>query len=195
MTDIKFPQNLKNPGFDFLDYEIPWIVPDSLIFLDKIISPSDVALDLGSGGSTLYFLKKLLKVYAIETNSDWFQKVKDRVAEKSLDENLKYFLATDQDNIITILNSITSKINVATVDTMKGINRTALLSNLLQRPEKPEIIILDNWAHSKMFKGIASLSNNELLEKFNIKNYEVFDFYHNDWIGNGTRLLVNINRL
>ena len=184
-----------NPGFDFLDYEIPWIVPESLLYIDQYINQNDTALDLGSGGSTIYFLKKCRKVYAIESEKPWYDKVSEKIKSKNLQEKLNYIFASNEREVCTHLDTIEENITIATVDTMKGLNRSVLLDKLMQFKKKPDIIVLDNWAAKKLFRSTWSLTSDEIIEKYDLQNYSIKDFYNKDWLGNGTRILINNQRL
>ena len=42
-----------------LESELPWIAFDAIKYLDKRILPGDQVFEYGSGGSTLYFAKKV----------------------------------------------------------------------------------------------------------------------------------------
>lgn len=194
MKKFSYPDNLLDPGIDFLSYEIPWIVPDSLDFLDKILSKDDVVLDLGSGGSTIYFLKNCKKVYAVETDVHWYETVKNRINEKNLEENLVYNHLPFE-FIPHYIPTITDNITVATVDTAKRKNRVRIFEKLLSLKHKPDIIILDNWAHQKTYRHMSNLSKEEFVNLYSLDEYQILDFTYPDWFGEGTRLLVKNTRL
>lgn len=194
MDKFIFPDNLIDPGINFLDYEIPWMVPESLYFLDNLLNSNDIVLDIGSGGSTIYFLKTCKKVYSIETDKEWFNLVNDKINQKNLHENLTYF-NLEFEQINDYIQSITDTITVTTIDTINRKNRTKVFEKIISSKKIPEIIILDNWASKKVFKGIYNLTSEELISMYNLHQYQIFDFYHPQWFGNGTRILVHNSRL
>lgn len=194
MNKFIFPENLIDPGINFLDYEIPWIVPDSLYFLDNLLNSNDTVLDIGSGGSTIYFLKTCKKVYSIETDKEWFDLVNDRIDQKNLRENLTY-CNLEFEKINDYIQKITDAVTVTTIDTINRKNRTNIFEKIIFSKNKPEIIILDNWGSKKVFKSIFNLTGKELIDMYGLQQYQVFDFLYPGWFGNGTRILVHESRL
>lgn len=194
MSKFSYPENLLDPGIDFLSYEIPWIVPESLEFLDNLITKDDIVLDLGSGGSTIYFLRRCKKVYAVETDDKWFNIVQNKVKELNLSEGLVYNHLWFE-FISHYIPTIPDNITVATVDTAKRKNRVRIFEKLIELNYRPDIIILDNWAHQKTFRHMANLTKQEFINLYSLQEYEIFDFIYPGWFGEGTRLLVKKSRL
>lgn len=51
--------------------ESPWLVPDSVWFLDGWLSSSDVMVEFGSGRSTRWFARRVSHVVSIEHHAEW----------------------------------------------------------------------------------------------------------------------------
>lgn len=62
----------------------PWIVFSAIDFLDKQLQlvPNARVFEYGSGGSTLYWLKKGAMCVSVEHDADWYQLVREKVAEE-----------------------------------------------------------------------------------------------------------------
>lgn len=56
----------------FLKLKIPWIVFDSIDYLNSISFENKSIFEWGSGGSTLFFIKKDANVISVEHNLDWY---------------------------------------------------------------------------------------------------------------------------
>jgi len=67
-----------------LDLETPWFSYAAIDFLDKYLQPGMVVGEYGSGGSTLFFARRVKSVYSIEDNVHWFERVKQRLAVKRI---------------------------------------------------------------------------------------------------------------
>lgn len=57
----------------------PWLTEDAIKFLSSYLKKSDVGLEFGSGRSTLWFAKRISHLTSVETDSIWFDKVKQAV--------------------------------------------------------------------------------------------------------------------
>lgn len=73
----------------------PWTTPASILFFEKVLSKDMVGLEYGSGRSTMFFAKKLKKVVSIEHYPGWYDKVKNKLESKGID-NVDYFLVLKQ---------------------------------------------------------------------------------------------------
>lgn len=50
-----------------VEKEVPWLPPEAIKFLDKYIQNTHRVLDIGSGGSTVFFARRALHVLALES--------------------------------------------------------------------------------------------------------------------------------
>jgi predicted O-methyltransferase YrrM len=67
-----------------LDLEIPWFSYAAIDFLEKLLRPGMAVCEYGSGGSTLFFARRVRSVYSIENNPNWFKLVSQRLKEKGV---------------------------------------------------------------------------------------------------------------
>jgi hypothetical protein len=54
----------------------PLMTSKCISLLEKYMSSQSIMLEVGSGGSTCYFCNKVNKIYSIETDKEWYNKVK-----------------------------------------------------------------------------------------------------------------------
>src|SRR5882757_5946449 len=66
------------------DFEIPWFSYAAIDFLEDFLRPHMTVCEYGSGGSTLFFARRVRSVFSIEDNSEWFARVKAELTAKSL---------------------------------------------------------------------------------------------------------------
>jgi SAM-dependent methyltransferase len=66
------------------ELELPWFPYAAIDFLDDFLKPDMTVCEYGSGGSTLFFARRVRSVYSIEDNTQWFDIVSDRLLEKSI---------------------------------------------------------------------------------------------------------------
>jgi hypothetical protein len=75
--------NLLN-GKTPLDLELPWFSYAAIDFLKHYLQPGMSVCEYGSGGSTLFFARRVKSVFSIEDNSHWFNLVSNRLREKGI---------------------------------------------------------------------------------------------------------------
>jgi hypothetical protein len=84
-------QNVFN-GKTPLDLELPWFSYAAIDFLRGYLTRQMTVCEFGSGGSTLFFARRVRSVYAIEDNDRWYEFVKQKLLSESIDNvTLKLF--------------------------------------------------------------------------------------------------------
>lgn len=64
--------------------ELPWFSYAAIDFLEDFLHPRMTVCEYGSGGSTLFFARRVSWVYSIEDNPQWFALVSEQLKSKSL---------------------------------------------------------------------------------------------------------------
>jgi hypothetical protein len=77
-------QSAKAPHRSALTDEWPWITFRSRAFLAKIINRRSCIFEYGSGGSSLYFAKRVGQITSVEHDPLWFAKLKHVIEEKGI---------------------------------------------------------------------------------------------------------------
>jgi len=67
-----------------LDLETPWFCYAAIDFLNRFLDKEMTVCEYGSGGSTLFFARRVKSVLSIEDNSRWYELVSRRLEEKSI---------------------------------------------------------------------------------------------------------------
>ena len=78
---------------DLLDpkEQVPWITFDAFDWLDKWIGPEMSVLEWGTGGSTMYYTKRVRQVVSVEHNPEWHAAVVDALGKSGV-KNCDYSL-------------------------------------------------------------------------------------------------------
>ena len=84
--------NLLN-GRTPLDLELPWFSYAAIDFLKEFLKPEMTVCEYGSGGSTLFFARRVKSVFSIEDNREWFERVTQRLRELQI-KNVQVRLCT-----------------------------------------------------------------------------------------------------
>ena len=56
---------------------VPWLPHLATKFLHETLKPTDIVFEWGSGGSTIFFMKHVLKVISIEHHKEWYRRIRD----------------------------------------------------------------------------------------------------------------------
>lgn len=185
MIPLNYP-NDPVEGFEHLELGFPWIVVESAEKLNEGLNDKDVVLEVGTGGSTIFYAQRCKEVIAIETSKDWGDKVYDKM-ERSNIENVSYLVIPNEEDILSnIKNLKTDNVTVFSVDTQGGYGRSAILNAFLEKGISPNLrmIVLDNYGHEGLFPDHYDKEN------FMGEDWEVVTYKHERWAGFGTRIYI-----
>ena len=186
MNEIKIPDNWFE-GYQSLEYEVPWQVPESIFKEAENLNENDIVLELGTGGSTLFLAKRVKWVYAVETSEEWYNTVNSKLSDNGIFNVNYYLLKEEQDIVNLILSKDTTSVTVLSVDTQGGYNRSLLLDTFLSKgvTDKLKMIIIDNYSHDGLF---PNHHNKNIMEYY--PNWEYFSYDADRYAGNGTRIYL-----
>ena len=76
-----------------LDHKVrpadPWLTREAIGLLDRLLRPTDVAAEFGSGRSTPWIARRVAKLTSVEDNAEWFRIVTDKLKAAGRD-NVDY---------------------------------------------------------------------------------------------------------
>lgn len=185
-TEIELPKDIVD-GSECLYLGVPWQTPESIYKEADSLSKEDVVLEVGSGGSTIFFTRRCKYVTSIETKFEWMQKVSASLVSKEQTGNLFYIYMPEEDGICEVIRDMdTSNVTVFSVDTEGNYNRSKILNEFLSKGVSAALrmLIVDNYAHEGLFPDHWDKDN------FMGDGWEVFTFTHDRWAGAGTRLYI-----
>lgn len=185
MIPLNYP-NDPVEGFEHLELGFPWIVVESAEKINETIKDDDIVLEVGTGGSTIFFAKRCKSMTAIETSNSWADAVCDKMLREEI-SNVNYVVIPNEDGIVsTIADTNTENVTIFSVDTQGGYNRSAILNAFLQKgiSKNLRMVVLDNYGHEGLFP--------DHWNKENImgEGWDMFTFNHERWAGFGTRVYI-----
>lgn len=166
-------------GAHCLDLRVPWFTPDAVRFFEykrilKFLEGARV-LELGSGGSTLFFADYCKSVVSLETNRDWIQKVR-AVAPK----NAELIHVEGMYILREVLRDVSkNRFDIAIIDGDPAAYGRGEAADLVLPMMKPSaIFITDNYyLQGSMVKEFQCPSD-----------WDHNDFNDKHWHGCGTRI-------
>lgn len=196
MIKLRIPENYIDPKDEGLRLESPWIVPESAIFLAGLLDGSESVFDVGMGASTLFYARRCNKVFGIETNREFLDKVLRTVYIHGLEDSIEFKFIPNQPDIENEIEtmSLPEVFDVISIDTVRGYNRSELFKKSSQKLKKTGIFVLDNYANSHLFPSTYDWSHTEILKFLKLENtHQVYDFDDPNWVGGGTRIVAPSN--
>lgn len=158
-----------------LDYDQPWIVYGAIDFIKSIIKSEMTVWEYGSGSSTLFYARRVSKVYSIENDKLWYEHILQTMNDQSI-SNVVYKLIPhdieDEENVSEFISKSTKKtfrtyvqsindipnesLDIVIID---GRARAACISYAMPKVCDGGYLIVDNSDRAYYFEG-----NDELLD-------------------------------
>jgi len=169
-------------------YQLPWITPESTIFIDKLLSDNmnvmNECLEIGSGGSTLYLQNRCGNIVSIERDIKFCNN--ENIVHISYIRELENFLQNKKTlyNIVVLDSHL---LDCKREDIFHLIIKFFKLEN--------SIFVIDNYNSSHQFPNINKLSHEELRKNYFSDDFIIKDYDHPKWArdSKGTRIIYHQN--
>ena len=143
---------------------VPFIVFEAINKLNEILSPSDRVLEIGSGNSTLWFLKKQCKIVSIEHSKIWYDVLKNHIDTIKFDKktinNISIHNSSNEDTWKLIGNMNNESFDLILIDGANEFNnRNECIARSLSKLKKGGWIVLDNSDHPNNWPGSIYLDS------------------------------------
>lgn len=176
ITDITSRQDFFK-GIGLLEAGCAWLSFGAIIALEHLLNKDMHVLELGSGGSTVFFAKRTYVVTSIESDEKWLNAVAKRISHLS---NVNMFYKNEEETIRLINEFDNNMFDVILVDTGRTKehtpNRKLLAETAIPKLKTGGYLILDNYEY---------YGNKD----FNYKGFDVYTFDEFGYSGRGTRIL------
>jgi len=158
---------------DTLKYEYPWLTPESICVLEKLITPETSIVEFGCGGSTIFFATRCRQLVTMDNNRNWLFKTHEIVKSKNL-INVTMHAVNSLDECKTVFNSYFQAVDIALVDCC-DISRYELTKFMV---DKARIIVVDNYSADYVGDTDKLFGPEWTIDKY--------DDLH--WAGSGTKI-------
>lgn len=162
-------------GYHTIDIGYPWIAFGAIIELEYICDANKEmsVLEIGSGGSTIFYSERCKLVKSFETNANWYEKVIDRLIETNRD-NVDLNLCSMSKTLELIKQEPDESFDLVMVDAheKEPISRLEISNIATPKLKIGGYFVIDNYAAQGM-------------DKFDYSNYNVytFDIMFRWWMG------------
>ena len=82
------------PGLSEVIRPVPWLTQGAINFLEVFLEqhPSAKILEFGSGASTIWFAKKNVRLYSVEHDIEWYEKINNLLKNNNHYTSINYIL-------------------------------------------------------------------------------------------------------
>lgn len=117
---------------------LPWMNYALISFLEERLSKEMTLFEYGGGSSTLYFSNKVKEVFLVESDREWYEKLKDQV-----DHNVTLQFV-EEDNDGKYCRSIHESENLFDVVIVDGKDRVNCIQEGFMKLKDSGVLILDD---------------------------------------------------
>jgi predicted O-methyltransferase YrrM len=126
----------------------PWLTYGAILALEKILDEDRTfnVLEMGSGGSTVFFSNKSEYVLSLELDPLWAKKLRVRIPEKN--HNVKLVCGTEKELLDTIKKQENESFNLVLSDIGHDYaKRLVYMNTAIPKLKKGGWLVVDNYAH------------------------------------------------
>ena len=157
-----------------LEVGYPWLTLGAIYSLERILGRRKTlrVLELGGGGSTVFFSRRAKKVITLEHNPDWVDRIKEALPTPS---NVKIVQDTEEKLLDYVEKRPDGYYDIVLVDSGPNyVSRAKMLKASAIKVKRYGWLIIDNYANCD--------------RNFDYTGFDVFTFDMFQYSGRGTRL-------
>ena len=160
-----------------LEIGYPWLTYGTIIALELHLKPHFKVLELGCGGSTLFFSRRCAEVLSLDVDENWIEKTKNALPSPS---NVEFVHGRKRELLEYVKRLPDYYFNVALVDISSDCRfRLKMIQPTIDKLAEGGIVIIDNY-------------DNRHLRPFNYEGLDVYTFDDMHYAGKGTRICVKL---
>jgi hypothetical protein len=160
-------------GRNSLEIGYPWLAPGSILMLEMIVKPEFKVLELGLGGSTIFWAKNCNSVKTLETKDYWVADAKPKLDQF---KNVEIHLG-DRNKLLEIISELPDEYyDIVSADSCPvDTDRLTMANAVASKVKKGGWLVIDNYWEWGM-------------EKFEYSKWNVYTYDDFNWSGKGTRV-------
>ena len=139
---------------------LPWYNYPLIAFLESYIKPSMNIFEFGTGFSTIFYAQNNCKVFGVECNVEWIEKVQELAKMYNIEENIAIEFCPKSHEIARYIKNIDELIEFDAI-VIDSYNRIECLEEAKKRGAK--VIILDNSERPNLEHAFEIMQGFEVL--------------------------------
>jgi len=150
-------------GFIFVPYALyrrfrphlsrPWFNDRAVLLLDRIINPNSRILEIGAGGSTLWYAKRGRSVLSVEGSRDWHSRVSESTSSYADVE----VVFVEDENVVPFISGLKDNYDVVVIDALLPEGRVAVTSAVKEKfPDSIVVVDDQDWIGHREIDNIMA---------------------------------------
>lgn len=172
ITDLPKRESWRRGKYS-IEIGYPWLSLGAIMALETIVKPEFNILEIGCGGSTVFFSRRAKSVLSLETDRNWFIKLKEQGLENVT------LVHGNQESFLWLLETLNDNyFDLVLVDPGPDIqDRSVLAKASLSKIKNGGCLVLDNY-------------NKYGLRNFRLRRWKTLTFDELKYGGRGTKIYV-----
>jgi hypothetical protein len=159
-------------GFKVVEVGCPWLTYGAIIALEHIVRHPFVILEIGAGGSTIFFSRRGKTVKCLENRQEWIDRIRAKVPDPS---NITFVSGSLNELLEIVKKEPNDYYDLVMVDT--NPKDRAIYEEASKKVKKGGYLVLNNYG-AREYRG------------FNYRGWDTYDFDDIKWYGRGTRISI-----
>lgn len=162
-------------GIDTIEVGYPWLTYGAIMAIELLVKPTDKVLELGCGGSTIFWSKKCSSVKTYDPEPEWVNKVKDKLPKPS---NVTWVVGNAEELVDAVKKEPNEYYDWLLVDISNSYRfRLRMANESVSKLKKGGFLVVDNYAA-------------RFIHRFDYTNWNVYTFDDMTYYGRGTRIAI-----
>lgn len=172
ISRIPTPFHRRNFRLNTIEGEYPWLTLGAIMEMERGLTSEFKVLELGAGGSTLFFSRRCGSVKSYEPNAFWKDQVKEKLGESS---NVTFVHGSVKDLVSALLLEEDESYDLVLVDS--NVEKLRMLQIAAYKVKIGGYLVVDNY-------------NTPDMRLFNYRAWKVFTYDQFRYAGKGTRICI-----
>jgi tRNA A58 N-methylase Trm61 len=140
-----------------VEHEIPWLTFPAISQIDSFLKPSMRVFEYGSGGSTLFFARRVREVVSIEHDDEWYTKLQKRLENQGIENCSVHHIPPSPIRDSSVRDPADPDDYVSSNDQYSGKCFREYVTKIEDYPDHSfDVVVVDGRARSSCFKHAIS---------------------------------------
>jgi len=140
-----------------LEHEMPWLTFPAISLIENFLEPSMRVFEYGSGGSTLFFARRVREVVSIEHEGEWYDKLKRRLENEGIENCTVHHILPSPNQDADGRDPSDPDGYVSSNDQYSGKSFREYVTKIEDYPDHSfDVVVVDGRARSSCFKHAIS---------------------------------------
>jgi hypothetical protein len=161
-----FPwRRLMNAEGHCLEHEVPWLTFPAISHIQEFLDSSMRVFEYGSGGSTLFFARRVREVVSMEHDEEWYEKLQQRLEDQRIENCTVHHVPPSVTKDADGRDPANPDDYVSSSDQYRGKFFREYVTKIEDYPDRSfDVVVVDGRARPSCFEhGVSKVRDDGLL--------------------------------